>query len=1400
METAKTHVNNQNWSDWSEDEWASWIENKLSKRQKSYDLVPEDLIGSYNREKSHAKDYHGREILELIQNADDAGLNYSGKSKLAIKLTETALMFANTGIPFSDEGIESLMVSDVSPKQMKGLKFIGYKGLGFRSVLGWASSIAILSGNAKIGFSQKMAQKWLEKIKAESHDVSNRLEKHFQKTGIKAPIAILDTPFILDDKKIDDEGLKKLIQEGVNFLGQEFDTVVCLSFSSPEKTLPQVKEQINSIRSETLLFLQHITKMSIDCLGVTRRWDVEREEDLIKVTPYGGEPQIWNLFSDENEIPEEFLSSDQKELSNRYEIKIAVPAQSNKSPERLFVYFSTKEKFPFPIVAHATFELSANRQYLNDSDANRYIAKKLSKLMATSAGKIAKANQNDPWLALKSFLPKAEISLTLESFGFLRDLVDNLKNEEIVPTINGGFETANKVKRLRGNFDDLLQGDCFNDICLFTKDEYLYKHIEIQYLDYDELVERINKISGDLLLKERANLIYEFCMSYSNSNTSVKPNLLVDDNNQVIPGDITAILPPEGRKFSLPNWVPSRIINSELISLLRDIFKIGRVRDLRYKLSIFKVHEYNLTSVVSTIVTETNRRIKSSPDDEKTIRIDMVQALWEIYSSIETASPFQERIPIRLPTRQGEDAPADELYFGKQYTKGQLLEYLYGNIDSSLFVAAPKELGFNETSEEIESFLSWLGVADSPKYLKKNISNQDYKEYVISQLKTPVQFGELVENDPIKLSRKTITRIDNVFAVDRLEEVIEIADPHEIVCWIAGEQNIDNWRIKGDQDAKLWYNRGGRYDSRPIKNQAIFSYPLWLLMSAKWMPTIDGIKKAPHSCSISKKAKELSPIIGYPAFDIDHPLIKELGLDRTLILNALSKIGVVSDLDELPWDSFYDLLLNMPEIDPSGDKAKTLYRTLVSRANIDNPPPGGEKYHQFIEKGLMLGRKKGETGYYPIGQLFYVENNVIPEHITEHYPLVEIDRKKGVKKVYTLFGIEQLTNDKIQIQINQVKIHFLNDRFQDEINRLKPYIYALRVDEDNTQIELGRIKRLSIVLCESVAGTMVVEDIPSEISIEPGKSIQDSKDKNKVYLVSNVENTDSRILQNELIASAIGEIVTNIFRVDISSNIARLISCSSTNRDKLLDKIVGGAGNDRLAKACELLESDIDEGDIETIFKPPPKTSTPPEGTGQGEKTIDKVDTGAQDDSDDYSTDDVGVVGAKETEHVPTESKGISVRVRVNPRPGKPSKIANPNRAENLSMRFEESQNRFPLKVSHLQGFETFGCDIISFSSSENLTLFQNNNDLGLVERFIEVKGSTNQSGSVNLVGNEQNRARESKSKYYLYRVFEDSPGIFELVELCDPLDEESAGKWQYIVNPFQSKRTKRYDVVETVA
>lgn len=99
-----------------------------------YECEPDRIVADYNREVRYIDGYAGRGLLELIQNADDAGLHSPESAEVLIELTKSGLNIANTGEPFSRDGIRSLMLSDNRPKQFRE-ECLGYKGLGFRSVL-----------------------------------------------------------------------------------------------------------------------------------------------------------------------------------------------------------------------------------------------------------------------------------------------------------------------------------------------------------------------------------------------------------------------------------------------------------------------------------------------------------------------------------------------------------------------------------------------------------------------------------------------------------------------------------------------------------------------------------------------------------------------------------------------------------------------------------------------------------------------------------------------------------------------------------------------------------------------------------------------------------------------------------------------------------------------------------------------------------------------------------------------------------------------------------------------------------------------------------------------------------------------------------------------------------------
>ena len=117
-----------------------------------------NILARENRiEQRDVVGYHGREILELLQNADDAyqksidsGNIPSGELEVYIEYRNNCLSVTNTGTSFDCDGVRAIVHGNDSPKSGK---YIGNKGTGFRSVLNWAEKIEIISGAFSLRFS-----------------------------------------------------------------------------------------------------------------------------------------------------------------------------------------------------------------------------------------------------------------------------------------------------------------------------------------------------------------------------------------------------------------------------------------------------------------------------------------------------------------------------------------------------------------------------------------------------------------------------------------------------------------------------------------------------------------------------------------------------------------------------------------------------------------------------------------------------------------------------------------------------------------------------------------------------------------------------------------------------------------------------------------------------------------------------------------------------------------------------------------------------------------------------------------------------------------------------------------------------------------------------------------------
>ncbi len=95
-----------------------------------------------------AESYDARSFVELLQNADDASA-----CRFTIQKAGEFLLVANDGREFTQADFESLCRSAASSKQ-RGMS-IGFRGIGFKSVVGFAKAVHLFSGSLEATYSRE---------------------------------------------------------------------------------------------------------------------------------------------------------------------------------------------------------------------------------------------------------------------------------------------------------------------------------------------------------------------------------------------------------------------------------------------------------------------------------------------------------------------------------------------------------------------------------------------------------------------------------------------------------------------------------------------------------------------------------------------------------------------------------------------------------------------------------------------------------------------------------------------------------------------------------------------------------------------------------------------------------------------------------------------------------------------------------------------------------------------------------------------------------------------------------------------------------------------------------------------------------------------------------------------
>ena len=1108
------------------------------------------LIGENNIEKDSIKGYHGREILELLQNADDAyqksieeGKRPDSPLEVCITYKNNLFSITNTGTVFDKDGIKAIVQGNNSPK--KG-KFIGNKGTGFRSILNWAKSVKILSGGFNIIFSTEIAKSFFEEIKHKKQ-IMKQLEKE---PNLYVPMLAIPKP--LENQTYNDSTTIE-IEIDETKLNDEFN----------------VLNQLDSIDLRILLFLPNISKISIITDDkniayqrnlITKDADIKalskiksdikppRKIKIFKKDKTNSEPVVQEtFFVFDKVIPERIMEDGVKK---DILLSVAIPeTYENFIPEHLYTFFPLLDtESPFNCLLHASYDVNPSRNSINPGPKNTIIIKEQMKFLVEIAQFYIK--NNDFITAYKIISP---LSATEYSFYFptvysrfkLEDFyIETIIKEKLFSTVNGNlisiqeepkvFENGSPDFFIGNKFEKLLKINAIDEI--FTFFTFLIRHSEMDY-EYDEaeLEEIISELSNSWSVSQQVQV---FIWWNQSKYTKVLPKLLKiknDEKNESSKflgiNDSCYLLSGDFNKLKVPKWVKVPSLDkeyqdqlysqSELLPQIIEQKEKTKETDMARLIAqskIFPDIDFSYRDR-STIISAANSSVENYDQ-----AIEFVKWLWNNYRKDKDWNPpgraSEPKTKYNFPDKSNPNEPkeSDFFYFGSDYGN-PLADKLF----DERYSPVPKIQDFRIDESEKEAFKCFLrkfGVKDYPVIERMEIEPLD--SFAGKYKKEIDNYGYLGSSTYVHYRW-------NWPYITNLEKVLENLSENEIIKWIANDESLYNILTQpscNSKDVRLEYKGNLQQYYRTYKFKiydTIDNYILFLFNELPWIE-INGERYSPkHIVQGFKEIKtsnekfiDILPVITTNKI---HKISKKINIDFEKVIRIYSLFSICNEVTDLPSNDFYNLLLAIPKVKDfakSENLSRAIYR-ILERAEYKIFADSDNKT-KFLEEGKLLVSYKGKLQYYPISKGVYVPSQKILNK--KDYPIVEKGLRTKSNNFLNLLGCQEYQKEYKIIPHSEIESD-LNSDFQSYFNSFREYAKAYK--EQNSNIAKN-INTLSIKIVKSIRVLEIDEEkeTEKETPISENHTCLRSSLSNWFIVLSGVASFDSEI-------NALSEIIEMIF-------------------------------------------------------------------------------------------------------------------------------------------------------------------------------------------------------------------------------------------------------------------------------
>ena len=1112
---------------------------EIEKIRRKYSESAEEIVGGYNREQEISKDYDGRQIFELLQNADDEA---EDDGKVLIVFDGKTLSVSNTGRPFTFEGVKSLLYPNASPKK-KNAEKIGCKGLGFRSILTWANKVIVASKDFSIEFSQEYAKNFLKQIINEHPELED---------GIKAlsnddfPIATLTCPKILDQ----------------NFLENDFATTIRIDCRDDK--VENIKAQILNLEFEELVFLPTLKEIEIKAPNYHKKFF---KVEGVDASPQHVLVESKDLISNQEDCVEWLVFKKPGEIkSKKYEFIIAYDPEHKRKGNVLYSYFKTDVKMSFPALIHGTFELTSDRNGLQKgSDINKELFPILCDFMVETAVRLSEIEQCCDYGPLKLVISSDMDDVLKNVYRLDSVLKEKINGKKILPSIQGKYiSISDNPKYSDYAFDDVLNPQKFGSLLKSATDievkNYLKNDLRLKFYDYTEFAFSINNDLTFYSTEQKVNIISLIKQQFG---VMGKPNIqlyLMEDKegSNIVNDAIVYPLPGDDEVIDIPQWVEIKFLNRSQEDLFYKEKIAANKRDLVEKLAVYKVEEYSFEKLLRSVLNQFNSQITSH---EKCV--DILKWLWGYFNS-----PSHQQIKdvrVKVICRDGSIEYADKCYMGREF-ENSIGEKIV-NTFSTNFVIDDLDFLNEEPLERKIDFYLWLGVALYPRFVMVSLPKEKWPSYLEYLYPIWNQHDKMVLNRS-NFQPSCVEKIQ-VACFEHIENVFNNANFNDILIWMLHDPSW-NECINSESEwvisSSIVGIPSGKEKPRTVSYSYIKSYLRYYLSNAEWILGNNGVKKKPRYCCFADNT--LSPFVIVP--EIDFVYIKE-SLKRECkkaVMAILNTLGIADNFYEMDKNVIYEILIHLPELDKNCKIGRSIYRNLLFRENVDEMISNNPKYEAFLKEGKVLVRCNGQKSYVPISSAFYADKKVSSTEILKQFNIFDLDAHKGVEKVPRIFGVQPLKNLNVELACTP-DYHSLDGEFKKYYKEFLPYVYGCRLmSTASSKKDLGLLKKTEIHICHSIRLKYTYGDSQTESELKNFER-EYIREKNVAYIkVNDSFISFDGLIHNQEFDEAVAEIIAAIIDVNEEKDAYQLLFKENhTYREKWMRSSRGDEDLEILTKA-----------------------------------------------------------------------------------------------------------------------------------------------------------------------------------------------------------------------------------------